>query len=107
MRLTVAILLLAGLPVSAIAQTADLTYWQDIRPICRRHCTGCHSSKNAGKVEVSGGLALDTFEGIKKGTKRPVVTPGKSDKSLLHDLLVTKDVKIRMPLDSDPLPKDK
>jgi hypothetical protein len=107
MRLTAAILLLAGIPVSAFAQTADLTYWQDIRPIFRRHCTACHNAKNAGKIEVSGGLALDTFEGVKKGTKRPVITPGKSSESLLHDLLVTKDVKIRMPLDSDPLPKEK
>src|SRR5512132_2958704 len=106
MRTIAAILLISALPVSASAQT-DLTYWQDIRPIFRKHCTACHSTKNAAKVEVSGGLALDTFEATKKGTKRSVLTPGKSDKSLLYELLITKDVKLRMPLDSDPLSKEK
>src|SRR5947207_2751981 len=28
-------------PLSA----ADPTYWQDVRPILRRHCTACHSNR--------------------------------------------------------------
>ncbi|MBI3823106.1 MAG: hypothetical protein HY289_10565 [Planctomycetes bacterium] len=85
----------------------DVTYWQDIRPIFRRHCTACHSGKTVREVSVSGGLALDTFDAIKKGSKRSVVMPGSSEKSLLHELLITTDVKKRMPLESDPLSKEK
>lgn len=100
-------LILFALPISAMAQSADLTYWQDIRPIFRKHCTACHSAKNIREIEVSGGLALDTFDATKKGSKRTVISPGKSDKSLLYELLVTSDVKKRMPLDTDPLSKEK
>lgn len=94
-------------PVTATAQTGDPTYWQDIRPLFRKHCTACHSAKHVRAVDVSGGLALDTFEATKKGSKQSVFTPGQSAKSLLHELLVTSDVKRRMPLDSDPLSKEK
>ena len=59
------------------------------------------------KVDVSGGLALDTFDAARKGSKQAVIAPGKSDKSLLLDLLTTSDVKRRMPLDAEPLPKEK
>src|SRR5947207_15680066 len=106
MRPLFAITLIAAVPLPARAQT-DLTYWQDIRPILRKHCIACHATKHAARVEVSGGLALDTFEATKKGSKRPVITPGSSEKSLLHELLVTADVKKRMPLDSDPLSNEK
>src|SRR5437868_3301335 len=90
----------------ALAQ-GDPTFWQDIRPIFRRHCIACHAGKNAAKVEVSGGLALDTFDAVKKGSKRSVITPGKADESLLYKLLVTTDEKLRMPLESEPLSKAK
>src|SRR5450755_5161276 len=93
-------------PLPAFAQT-DLTYWQDIRPIFRKHCTACHATRHVRKIEVSGGLALDTYDAAMKGAKTPVLTPDKSDKSVLHDLLVTADVKKRMPLDTDPLSKEK
>jgi WD40 repeat protein len=99
-------LLITTAPATAVAQT-ELTYWQDIRPIFRKHCTACHATKHIRKIEVSGGLALDTYDAAMKGAKAPVVTPGKSAKSVLHDLLVTTDVKKRMPLDTDPLSKEK
>src|SRR5947208_645493 len=93
--IAITILMFAAGP--AFAQD-ELTYWQDIRPILRKHCIACHSGKHASKVEVSGGLALDTFDAVKKGSKRSVITPGKSDKSVLYEILVTTDVKTRMPL---------
>src|SRR5712664_879747 len=68
-----ALIVIPLIPVSAFAQT-DLTYWQDIRPIFRKHCTACHSTKNLREVDVSGGLALDTFAAAKKGSKRVVIT---------------------------------
>jgi len=106
MRLT-SIFLLCFVPLSAAAQTSDPTYWQDIRPIFRKHCTACHSAKHVRAVDVSGGLALDTYEATKKGSKQSVISSGQSAKSLLYELLITHDVKRRMPLDSDPLAKEK
>lgn len=96
-------LLLAQL---SFAQSSTPTYWSEIRPILRKHCTVCHSAKNVKEPEVSGGLALDTFEGLKKGSTRAVMQPGKSKDSLLVHLLESKDKKTRMPLDAPPLPED-
>jgi WD40 repeat protein len=107
MRLFVPILLIAAIPGTAVAQTGDVTYWQDIRPILRKHCIVCHSTSKLRLVEVSGGLALDTYEAAMKGAKRPVIVAGKSDKSHLIELLITKDVARRMPLETDPLSKEK
>ncbi len=107
MRLFVPILLIAAIPSTAVAQTADLTYWQDIRPILRKHCIVCHSTSKLRLVEVSAGLALDTFEAAMKGAKRPVIVPGKSDKSHLIELITTAEVTKRMPLETDPLSKEK
>src|ERR1051325_857682 len=100
MRITIQILsaisALSAFPLFAAAQ--DLTYWQDIRPLLRKHCIVCHSTAKIRQVEVSGGLALDNFAVAMKGSKQPVIAAGKSEKSLLYELLITKDVKRRMPL---------
>jgi WD40 repeat protein len=104
---TAVTLVIVAFPAAAQTTSGDLTYWQDIRPIFRKHCIACHSSKNVNKIEVSGGLALDTFDATKKGTKRSVIAPGHSDKSVLFQLLVTTDEKLRMPLETDPLSKEK
>lgn len=89
----------------ALAQAPDPTYWQDIRPIFRKHCTVCHSAKNLKEADVSGGLALDTLDAVRKGSARPVLA-AKSADSLLIQLLETIDAKKRMPLDAKPLPKE-
>ncbi len=102
--------ILAALAVALVAAPAlraqAPTYWQDVRPIFRKHCTVCHSTRSLRKVDVSGGLALDTYEIAMKGTTRPVIVPGKSAASHLVELITTADGKKRMPLDGDPLPKD-
>ncbi len=109
MRIILAIVGLLNASSVILAQTpgGDLTYWQDIRPIFRKHCTACHNARNLREIDVSGGLALDTFDAVKKGAKQSVLHPGHAEKSSLYDLLVTKDIKKRMPLDSDPLSKEK
>lgn len=89
---------------SSAASAADPTYWQDVRPILRKHCTVCHSERKLEELDVSAGLALDKPELIRKGGKAPVLVPGKPDESLLVTLLTTKDKKRAMPLDADPLP---
>ncbi|MBL8865008.1 MAG: hypothetical protein JNK93_05555 [Planctomycetia bacterium] len=82
---------------------ADPTYWADVRPILRKHCTVCHNERKLDEPDVSGGLALNTPELIKKGGKVPVLKVGKPDESLLITLLKSKDPKRQMPLDADPL----
>jgi uncharacterized membrane protein len=54
------------------------TYWKDIRPIFRKHCTVCHSAKNIKETDVSGGLALDSYEAARKGSTRPIFCRGKA-----------------------------
>ncbi len=94
---------------SSSVRATDPTYWQDVRPILRKHCTVCHSERKLSEVELSAGLALDKPENIAKGSKGgkvAVMVPGKPDESLLVTLLSAKDPKRAMPLDADPIPAD-
>lgn len=85
---------------------ADPTYWSDVRPILRKHCTVCHSERKLPELELSAGLALDKPEHIFKGSKAgKVLVPGKPDDSLIVTLLTSKDKKRAMPLDADPIPE--
>jgi len=100
----VSVVLFSG-AVPATAADAP-TYWQDVRPILRKHCTVCHSERKLSEVELSAGLAVDKPELIRKGGKDGkvvVLVPGKPDESLLVTLLTSKDKKRAMPLDADPL----
>src|SRR5688572_26281557 len=88
------------------ASAADPTYWADVRPILRKHCTVCHSERKLDAYDVSAGLALDKPELIARGGqdgKVRVLVPGKPDESLIVTLLSSKDKKRAMPLDADPL----
>ena len=96
----VLVALLAG---AAGAQSPEPTDWQDLRPLFRKHCTVCHSAKNVKELDVSGGLALDSYEAVRKGSKRATLEPGKADASLILQLLTTSDKTKRMPLDAPPL----
>lgn len=87
-----------------LAIAADPTYWQDIRPILRKHCTVCHSEKNLKEHDVSGGLALDSLAAVKKGGKKPVAVTGKAAESTMITILRHPKPSRRMPLDADPLP---
>lgn len=102
-RILAAFVALALVPT---AGAADPTYWQDVRPLLRKHCTVCHSEKNLKEPDVSGGLALDTLDGIKKGKKNPVAIAGKGAESLMITVLRHPKPSRRMPLDAEPLPDD-
>src|SRR5262249_56793031 len=69
----VALLVLA---TAATTSGADPTYWQDVRPVLRKHCTVCHSQKNVKEPDVSGELALDSLDGIKTGGETPGANAG-------------------------------
>ncbi len=98
------LVLFAPPPASAAGEP---TYWQDVRPILRKHCIACHSTKNLKEPDVSGGLALDNYEAVRKGSKQVVIQPGKSSDSLLVKMLLLADEDKRMPLGATPLPPDK
>jgi WD40 repeat protein len=89
--------------VLPIAKAEEPTYWQDIRPILRKNCTVCHNAKNVKEFDVSGGLALDTYEGILKGKHGRVVRPKHSQDSLLVKMITATDESKRMPKNSPPL----
>jgi WD40 repeat protein len=103
MKALLALLVLLGVAGAATAQ--DLTYWTDIRPIFRKHCTACHANKYLKEPEVSGGLALDNYVNTMRGSRRAVVAAGKAKDSVLLEYLTTTDKTKRMPLDAEPLPK--
>lgn len=107
MRSLLALLTASLLTPAGFAGGADPTYWQDIRPVFRKYCTVCHNVKNLREPDVSGGLALDSYEATVKGSSRPIFTAGKSEGSVLLHVLTTTDVKKRMPQDSDPLSAEK
>src|SRR5256885_13597707 len=91
---------------SVQAGGGDPTYWKDVRPVFRKHCTVCHSAKNVKELDVSGGLALDSYEAVRKGSQRAILEPGKADASLIVQLLTTSDKTKRMPLDAPPMAKE-
>ncbi len=100
---------LLSLCVSTICSTAaaaDPTYWQDVRPLMRKHCTVCHSEKTLNEPDVSAGLALDSYQAILKGGKSPVVKKGMGDVSMMVTILRHPKPSRRMPLDADPLPDE-
>jgi WD40 repeat protein len=74
--------------------------------VLRKRCIACHSSKNVAEVEVSGGLALDTYEAVRKGSKQPVIRPGKSAQSVLVQRITSADDDQRMPQGGTPLPAE-
>ncbi len=82
---------------------AEPTYWQDVRPLLRRHCTVCHNPKQLKEPDVSGGLTLDTYDALVKN-KKPLLLPGNSKDSLILQLVTTTDVEKRMPLGINPAP---
>jgi Tol biopolymer transport system component len=103
-RFLLSCLLLWGL--SDAASAAEPTYWQDVRPLLRKNCTACHNTKKIKDLDVSGGLALDSYQAVLQGSKQKVVHPGNSGESRLIQLLLTPDTEKRMPLAATPLPEE-
>ena len=89
---------------AAFACAAEPTYWQDVRPVLRKNCTACHNTRHLKEVEVSGGLALDSYEAAARNAK--LFQAGKSGDSVLIKLLLTPDTEKRMPLGATPLPEE-
>ncbi len=88
------------------SSAAEPTYWQDVRPVLRKNCTACHNARHVRDLDVSGGLALDTYESVLKGGKTAVIQVGKSADSPLIKAVITVDTEKRMPLAATPLTPD-
>ena len=85
----------AGKPVSFI---------NDVAPILKESCFGCHGAKNP-----KGKLDMTRYESLRRGgTKDDPIAEGKPEDSYLIDVLTATDKKRMPPLESgDPLPKAK
>src|SRR5436309_3099176 len=81
-----------GGPPARPGDGAQATFYQDVVPVLKAHCLGCHSGDRP-----KGRLDMSTLEGLKTGGKHgtPFV-PGKPEESLLY-LLVTGAKKPSMP----------
>jgi WD40 repeat protein len=72
-----------------------------------KRCVVCHNTKKRDAIDVSGGLALDTYEAIVRGGREhPILTGGKPEESELYKRLVDSDEERRMPLMAGALEKD-
>lgn len=95
-----------GAPIAKI-QTAPGTGTEStahtalVKPILDEYCVSCH-----GPAKAKGGLKLDSFEGLMKGSKNgPVVTAGKPGESdLVKRLLLVPESEDHMPPAGKPQP---
>lgn len=94
---------LASLLGASVTLGGDVDYAENIRPIFQSHCVGCHNHSFADKLALSGGLALDSYDAVIKGAKRPILIPRDSGSSELMRRLESADPAIRMPRGGDPL----
>jgi hypothetical protein len=103
-RIYLLVLLLPAAPAAPAAEPAAPTYERDIRPLLRRRCTVCHNARKKDVPDVSGGLALDSYDSIQAGTsEHRVVVSGKASQSELTKRLADPDEDRRMPLSEEPL----
>ena len=66
-------------PIGRQAASANSFYARQVHPILDANCVSCH-----GASKISGGLRMDSYDGLMKGgTDGPVIVAGQPDKSLL------------------------
>src|SRR5438309_1398601 len=82
MKILPSILALAGL-----ALAADPSFEKDVQPIFKAKCLACHGATPQGKLDLRTPEAI-----LKGGAAGAVIVPGASDKSLLLDKLVTRQM---------------
>ncbi|KIO35874.1 c-type cytochrome domain-containing protein [Shewanella sp. cp20] len=89
--------------VAALATTALLgcerpvSFSSQVQPILNASCISCHAGAGEGMAKTH--LALDSYEGVMRGTQLgPVVVPGSAASSTLYLAIDHKvDSKIQMP----------
>ena len=95
---------LGGAGAAQASESDSPTYEKDIKPLFAKRCTACHRASKRSMVDISGGLALDSLEGVLAGSARDkVIVPRKSGDSELMRRLTDPDEDRRMPLQDQPL----
>ena len=96
--------LLLALPAPAAGQEkAEPNYEKDLRPLFKKNCTACHNQRKMADVDVSGGLALDSYEAIVAARQRKSALFAGGDKSILIQKLTAPDDEKRMPQGGEAL----
>ena len=91
------ILIAIALSVSGNAWADDQAdfFHQQVEPILRQHCYGCHSHASG---QMENGLALDWKSGwVVGGDRGPAIVPGNPDESLLIHAIEHRDGDLKMP----------
>ncbi len=97
------LLLVLCLTLTGFASAQAPTFERDVRPIFEKRCNACHNARQKDDADVSGGLALDSYEAVLQGTKTHKVVGTTAPVSELAKRLVAKDDDERMPLSDAPL----
>ena len=84
---------------------AQESFPKAVQLIFERNCVGCHNHAFLDKVDVSGGLALDSYERAVR-RKQPVIVPGNASVSELVRRLESSDPQVRMPKGGERLAPD-
>ena len=92
-RPTLALLTLVALPALARADAKNPTFNDDVLPVIRQHCAGCH-----GVDKQKGGLNLANYGvTIQGGSSGAVVVPGDAEKSRLYTMTAHKEEPVMPP----------
>jgi len=92
-RLTLALFTLTLLPALARADAKNPTFNDDVLPVIRQHCAGCH-----GVDKQKGGLSLATYGvTMQGGSSGAVVVPGNTEKSRLYTMTAHKEEPVMPP----------
>ena len=99
-RFTILLLAFASLRSICNAAMADGDFEKDVLPILNEHCIGCH-----GPDVQESKLRLDTMLFAMRGgsSGEPIVVPGESGRSHLIERLTSRDPKMKMPPEGEPL----
>lgn len=80
-------------PTEASAQTATVSFVNDVLPILQSRCVNCHGGERTQK-----GLNLTTFANLMAGSENgSVIAPGNSDTSKLAELIISQKMPKRGP----------
>jgi hypothetical protein len=89
------------LPALDRATAERISFRNDVWPILKRHCWGCHSGP-----KPKGGLSMDSVADMRKGGQSgPLFKAGKPDESILIEAITGPEP--AMPQKQPPLPMDK
>src|SRR5688572_7473427 len=89
--------------LAMLSPAAPVSFINDVAPIFKENCFGCHGSKSP-----KGKLDMTKYAHLRKGgTKDDPIAPGKPDDSYLIDVLKATDKKRMPPIETgDPLSKE-